>query len=351
MQDFEKLGLFYLGRGYDMARGPRARRGGALRLARPGDPRRLRRDDRERQDRALSLAHRGGRHRRRAGHRHRPQGRPRQPAPDLPRICRPRSSVPGSTRTKRAARGRRPTPLPPAKRSGGGRGWPSGGRTAPGSSGCGTPPSSRSTRRAAAPAFRSRSSARLPPLRPRRAPTASCSPSAPPAPPTSVLALAGARCPAAQPRAHARDQALRGRLAPGARSRSRHAHSAGADAAVRQGRRRRSRGVLSGQGSLRAGDAAQRAAGGAWLRAVARGRAARPGQPALLAAGQAAGRGLLDRASGRRRAHVLRVAAAQPGRGVDARADRHDEPAGRALHGRDRRLLSAGGEPAVEGAR
>ena len=46
MQDFEKLGLFYLGRRYDMAARRAARRGGALRLARPRDPRRVRRHDR-----------------------------------------------------------------------------------------------------------------------------------------------------------------------------------------------------------------------------------------------------------------------------------------------------------------
>ena len=58
-----------------------------LRLARPRHARRLRRDDRQRQDRALPVAHRGGRDRRRAGDRDRPEGRPLQPAarrfPDL----------------------------------------------------------------------------------------------------------------------------------------------------------------------------------------------------------------------------------------------------------------------------
>ena len=45
--------------------------------------------------------------------------------------------------------------LPPPKRSGGARGWPSGARTPAASSACATPPSSQSTHPAAAPACRS----------------------------------------------------------------------------------------------------------------------------------------------------------------------------------------------------
>ncbi len=82
---------------------------------------------------------------------------------------------------------------------------------------------------------------------------------------------------------------------------------------------------------------------------MARRRPARPCKPPLFGEGQAAGGGVLDRASRRHRADVLRLAAAQSGRGVDARADGHDEPEGGALHGRDPRLLSAGREPALEG--
>ena len=66
--------------------------------------------------------------------------------------------------------------------------------------------------------------------------------------------------------------------------------------------------------------------------------------------GQAARRHLLDRASQRRRADVLRLAPAQPGAGLDAHAVRHHEPARAALHGRDLRLLPAGGQSAVEDA-
>ena len=49
-------------------------------------------------------------------------------------------------------------------------------------------------------------------------------------------------------------------------------------------------------------------------------------------------------------ADVLRLAAASRDGRVDARADRNVEPARRPLHGRDRRLLPAGGEPAVQAA-
>ena len=53
---------------------------------------------------------------------------------------------------------------------------------------------------------------------------------------------------------------------------------------------------------------------------------------------------------GRRGTDVLRVAAPQPDRRLDARADRHLQPSRDRLHGRDRRLFPAGCEPAVETA-
>ena len=57
------------------SRRPQAhRRPAPLRLPRPGDPCGVRGHDRERQDGAVPLAHRGGRHRRRARHPDRPQG-------------------------------------------------------------------------------------------------------------------------------------------------------------------------------------------------------------------------------------------------------------------------------------
>ena len=89
----------------------------------------------------------------------------------------------------------------------------------------------------------------------------------------------------------------------------------------------------------------------AGLRRVAGGRAARHRRGCCTTPdGQAAHRDLLDRAPRRRRAHVLRLAAAEPDAGWMRSAVRHDEPARDPLHGRDLRLLPAGGEPAVEAA-
>ena len=83
--DFEKLGVFYLGRPYDWQQ-KKAQDGlHPLRLEGPGHPRGLRGHDRQRQDRPLPRPPRGGGHRRHPGHPHRSQGRPRQPAPHLPR--------------------------------------------------------------------------------------------------------------------------------------------------------------------------------------------------------------------------------------------------------------------------
>ena len=127
------------------------------------------------------------------------------------------------------------------------------------------------------------------------------------------------RCAATEPRTHARDQPLRGCMGGGPGPRSGHADSAGPDPSLHQGRGRRPRRVLSGEGPIRSGHADQRAAGRPWVCPVDGRRAARPREPALHAEGQAAGRRLLDRASRRRGADVLRLAAAQPDRRVDAR--------------------------------
>ena len=107
--DFEKLGVFYLGRAYDLATRKPTRRARPLRLEGPGHARRLRRHDRQRQDRPLPRPARRGRDRRHPGDRHRPQGRPRQPAADVPRAAARGLSRRGSTRTTRAARASRPT--------------------------------------------------------------------------------------------------------------------------------------------------------------------------------------------------------------------------------------------------
>ena len=85
MKDFEKLGLFYLGREYDLAAARTDRRARALRFARPRDARGVRRHDGQRQDRALPGPARGSRDRRRAGHRDRSERGSRQPAADVSR--------------------------------------------------------------------------------------------------------------------------------------------------------------------------------------------------------------------------------------------------------------------------
>ena len=104
MKDFEKLGVFYLGRESDPS-GVTLGDARALRLARSRHPCRLRRDDGQRQNRSLHFGHRRGRDRWRAGHRHRPEGRPLEPVADVPAAGGRRTSVRGSTRTKRGCAG------------------------------------------------------------------------------------------------------------------------------------------------------------------------------------------------------------------------------------------------------
>ena len=146
LPSYEKLGAFYLGREID----PQSQQPGAdpaLRLARPDDPRGLRRHDRQRQDRPVPVAARGSRHRRRAGDRDRPQGRPRQPDADLPG-----SAARGLPAVGGCGRGRAQGPVRGGVRRGrprrpGRRDWPNGTRTASASSASATPPTWRSTRR------------------------------------------------------------------------------------------------------------------------------------------------------------------------------------------------------------
>ena len=73
---------------------------------RPHHPRSDRRDDRLRQDRSRHRAHRGGAARRRPDAADRPEGRPHQPLPHLPRAAPPPTSSRGST-TAQAQGGRR----------------------------------------------------------------------------------------------------------------------------------------------------------------------------------------------------------------------------------------------------
>ena len=106
LPSYEKLGVFYLGREFDPQSQAVGRRR-PLRLARPDDPRGLHRHDRQRQDRPVPVAARGGGPRRHPGHRDRPEGRHRQPRAYFPAACGRTTSSRGSTPAKRRARASR----------------------------------------------------------------------------------------------------------------------------------------------------------------------------------------------------------------------------------------------------
>ena len=160
--DYEKLGLFYLGRPYDLASGSREDGLDPLRLARPRHARRLRRHDRQRQDRACA-----------SRCSKKPRSTASRRSSSIRRaISEPAAHVPGpgagglppvDQRGRCAAEGhRRPTRSP--QRGGAveeGAGEVGAGRRAHRSA-CATRPTSRSTRRAARPASRSRSCSRSP---------------------------------------------------------------------------------------------------------------------------------------------------------------------------------------------
>ena len=80
------------------------------------------------------------------------------------------------------------------------------------------------------------------------------------------------------------------------------------------------------------------------------GEAARRAAPAVRDRRQAARQHHFHLAPERRRAHVHRHAGAQRAGRVDAAPERHFQPAGAVLHGRDLRLLSAERKPAVQAA-
>ena len=136
----------------------------------------------------------------------------------------------------------------------------------------------------------------------------------------------------AEPRAHPAVGDPERRLAQGREPRPRRDHPPHPAAAVHARRRPRSRGVLPREGSLRAGDARQRPAGGAGLRRCGS-TASRSTSPAMLYTPEGKPRvgDRLDRAPVRPGAHVLRDAAAQPRRQLDAHAVGHVEPARDAL--------------------
>ena len=353
MQDFEKLGLFYLGRRYDLDARQVPRRAGPLRLARPGDARRVRRHDGQRQDRALPVADRGGGHRRRAGHRHRSQGRSRQPAADVSRLAakdfRPwidedeaRRAGQDARRVCRAAGG-----------DAGAQGLAEWGQDGarierlreaaefaiytPGSR-AGLPVSILSS--FAAPPAAARDDAEL--LAERAGNTA-----------TSLLSLAGVDAAAAQPRAHAaHDRASTACMDGGRDLDLAVADPAGPDAAVSA----RSASSISSRSSRRRSASTSRCGSTPC--------SPRPGS----SSGSRASRSIRRRCStrrreaARRRSSRSRTSATRSGCsssrcccnqivGVDAHADRHVEPARHPLHGRDRRLLPAGREPAVASCR
>ena len=160
MQDFERLGVFYLGRRYDVEREEAHRRPGPLRLQGSRHARALRRHDRKRQDRSRHRGHRRSRDRRGAGHRHRPEGRSHEPAADVSGSAPRRTFTVGQRGRCEARREVDRPSSPPSRRSGGRTGSPSGARTALASSVCAMRRSSRSTRRAAPPASRCRCSRR-----------------------------------------------------------------------------------------------------------------------------------------------------------------------------------------------
>ena len=254
-----------------------APRAGALRLARPGDPRGLRRHDRERQDRAVHRAPRGGGARRHPGAGDRSQGRPRQPAPDLPGAARRRSSGPGSTRTTRAARGSTPEAYAAEQAELWRRGlaeWGQGPERirrlreaaefaiyTPGSE-AGLPLSVVAS--FAAPPAAVRDDADL--FRQRVATTA-----------TSLLGLVGIEADPIQSREHILlASLLAGGVGARRGPRPRPPHRAGPEAAARAGRRHGPRHLLPRQGPVRAGHGAQRPPRFAQLRHLARGRADGP---------------------------------------------------------------------------
>ena len=349
MDGIEGLGSFYLGKPYDVE--AKAKQDGyvlydSTDLTTHGG---VRRHDRLGQDRPLRGRDRGGRARRRAVDRDRPQGRPRQPHADLPRAARPRTSGPGSTRTTPPRPASRRTTSPSRRPSCGRKGladW--------GQDGARIQRAARRGRLRDLHARQRRRPARLGarlvraagrPLRRRGAGRPDRRDRDRPA-----GAARHRRRSDQEPRAHPALEPPRRGLGQRPVARHRRADRADPAAAVRQDRRARPRLVLPAEGSLRARAGAQQPARRAGLPALDAGRAARRRQLPAQRRGQAARRDLLDRAPLGRRADVLRDAAPERRAGVDARAVGHDQPARARLHGRDLRLLPAGRRAALEEA-
>ena len=133
MQDFEKLGVFYLGGRTTRHAARRTTTWSSTTRKRPGDARRLRRHDRQRQDRPLHRPARRGGDRRHPGDRDRPQGGPVNLLLTFPEL-RPEDFAPWIDAGRGGAgRGSPPTSSPRSRPRPGRRGWPTGARTARGS--------------------------------------------------------------------------------------------------------------------------------------------------------------------------------------------------------------------------
>ncbi len=265
--------------------------------------------------------------------------------------------LPAVDRRGRRARARasRPTSSRSSRPSCGGRGSPSGARTARASGGCATPPTSRSTRpaaRAGLPVSILESFAAPPPERAGRRGGAARARRRRRRRACSALARHRRR-PAPEPRAHpALDDPARRGVARRARTSTSPALIARIQTPPVDAGRRRS---TSSRSSRRRSASSSRcalnnllAAPGfaAWIE----GEPLDVGPLLRTPDGQAARRDLLDRAPrDAERMFFVSLLLNQIAR-LDARAVGHDEPARPPLHGRDLRLLPAGREPAVEGA-
>ena len=268
------------------------------------------------------------------------------PKGDLPNLLltfpdlRPEDFAPVGQRGRCAAEGRDTPDVTPSQQAELWRkGLATGDRTARGSGACARRPTSPSTRPAARRGSRSRSSSRSR-RRPRScATTRSCSASGSAPRPRASSGSSGSRPTRSEPGAHPPRDDPRGRVA-GAGPRLAGAHPADPEPPDRQGGRPRPRGVLPGEGPLRAGHALTTllAAPGfeAWLE----------GEPldvaALLYTPEGKPRTRSSRSpTSRRRADVLRLALAERDAGLDARASRARRACAPRLHGRDLRLLPA----------
>ena len=158
------------------------------------------------------------------------------------------------------------------------------------------------------------------------------------------------RRPHPEPRAHPAVESVQHGLERRPRPRSAGPHHPDPGTALPAGRGDEPGVVLSVEGPQRARHAAEQPVGRADLSVVAARRPARHRAHAAHSRGQAAGDDLLHRPPGRLGAHVLRVAAAERGAGLGARPTGHRQPAGHHLHGRDLRLLPAGGGAALQAA-